>query len=131
MNPQPRFQLRYDIPGQPHGLVLESKDRNLLQQTEIYQQASKAIHYYIALADIWLGPDATKPLDKEAHQQLRQRLDGLLPLLHQLTLEVNHQATLFDVARRDSVRKQIITTTLIATLQFACCLCSPCLSGDK
>lgn len=40
------------------------------------------------------------------------------PLLHQLTLEVNQQATLFDVARRDSVRQQIITTTLIATLQF-------------
>ncbi|VXA78880.1 MULTISPECIES: ATP-binding protein [Aeromonas] len=116
--PQPSFQLRYDILVSRMDLVLESKDRNLLQQTEIYQQASKAIRHYISLADIWLGPDATKTLDNLAHQELRQQLASLLPLLHQLTLEVNQQATLFDVARRDSVRQQIITTTLIATLQF-------------
>ncbi|MBL0628139.1 ATP-binding protein [Aeromonas jandaei] len=117
--PQTTFQLRYDILVSRMDLVLESKDRNLLQQTAIYQQASKAIRSYISLADIWLGPDSTKLLDKFAHQELRQKLASLLPLLHQLTLEVNQQATLFDVARRDSVRKQIITTTLIATLQFA------------
>ena len=117
--PQTTFQLRYDILVSRMDLVLESKDRSLLQQTEIYQQASKAIRSYISLADIWLGPDSTKLLDKFAHQELRQQLASLLPLLHQLTLEVNQQATLFDVARRDSVRKQIITTTLIATLQFA------------
>ncbi|HHQ4442074.1 TPA: ATP-binding protein [Aeromonas veronii] len=116
---QPTFQLRYDILVSRMDLVLESKDRSLLQQTEIYQQASKAIRSYISLADIWLGPEATKPLDNLAHQELRQQLASLLPLLHQLTLEVNQQATLFDVARRDSVREQIITTTLIATLQFA------------
>ncbi|WP_421261430.1 ATP-binding protein [Aeromonas jandaei] len=117
--PQTTFQLRYDILVSRMDLVLESKDRSLLQQTQIYQQASKAIRSYISLADIWLGPDSTKLLDKFAHQELRQQLASLLPLLHQLTLEVNQQATLFDVARRDSVRKQIITTTLIATLQFA------------
>ncbi|CAJ1848237.1 Sensor histidine kinase RcsC [Aeromonas jandaei] len=117
--PQTTFQLRYDILVSRMDLVLESKDRSLLQQTEIYQQASKAIRSYISLADIWLGPDSTKLLDKFAHQELRQQLTSLLPLLHQLTLEVNQQATLFDVARRDSVRKQIITTTLIATLQFS------------
>lgn len=117
--PQTTFQLRYDILVSRMDLVLESKDRSLLQQTQIYQQASKAIRSYISLADIWLGPDSTKLLDRFAHQELRQKLASLLPLLHQLTLEVNQQATLFDVARRDSVRKQIITTTLIATLQFA------------
>ncbi|MGL5556664.1 MAG: hybrid sensor histidine kinase/response regulator, partial [Aeromonas veronii] len=40
---QPTFQLRYDILVSRMDLVLESKDRSLLQQTEIYQQASKAI----------------------------------------------------------------------------------------
>lgn len=115
---QPTFQLRYDILVSRMNLALESKDRNLLQQTEIYQQASKAMRHYISLADIWLGPDSAKTLDPQAHQELRQQLIPLLPLLHQLTLEVNQQATLFDVARRDGVREQIITTTLIATLQF-------------
>ncbi|QNF18112.1 response regulator [Aeromonas jandaei] len=115
---QPQFQLRYDILVSRMNLVLESKDRSLLQQTDVYQEASKAIRYYIFLADTWLGPAPTKQLDKLAHQQLRTQLESLLPLLHQLTLEVNQQATVFDVARREGVRKQIITTTLIAALQF-------------
>ena len=116
---QAKFQLRYDILVSRMELVLESKDRNLLQQTPIYQQASKGIRRYIALADLWLGPGQDKPLDQAARLQLNQQLEQLIPQLHQLTLEVNEQATLFDVARRDGVRKQIITTTLIATLQFA------------
>ncbi|WP_421185365.1 ATP-binding protein [Aeromonas enteropelogenes] len=116
---QAKFQLRYDILVSRMELVLESKDRNLLQQTPIYQQASKGIRRYIALADLWLGPGQDKPLDQAARLQLNQQLEQLIPQLHQLTLEVNQQATLFDVARRDGVRKQIITTTLIATLQFA------------
>ncbi|PTT46917.1 ATP-binding protein [Aeromonas sp. HMWF014] len=116
---QAKFQLRYDIMVSRMDLILESKDRSLLQETQIYQQASKAILSYIALADIWLGPDKVTQLDQTAHQQLNQELEQLLPLLHQLTLEVNQQATLFDVIRRDGVREQIITTTLIATLQFA------------
>lgn len=52
---QPTFQLRYDILVSRMDSVLESKDCSLLQQTEIYQQASKAIRSYISLADIWLG----------------------------------------------------------------------------
>lgn len=118
-DPQPTFQLRYDILVSRMDLVLESKDRSLLQQTAIYQQASKAMRHYVALADLWLGPQRERTLDGAAQRQLRQQLNALLPLLHQLTLEVNQQATLFDVARRDSVREQIITTTLIATVQFA------------
>ena len=50
---QPQFQLRYDILVSRMNLVLESKDRSLLQQTDVYQEASKAIRYYIFLADTW------------------------------------------------------------------------------
>nr|WP_236590718.1 ATP-binding protein [Aeromonas hydrophila] len=117
--PQAKFQLRYEILVSRIELVLESKDRNLLQHTQIYQQASKEMLRFIALADIWLGPVQNKPLDQTAHQQLDQQLASLLPQLHQLTLEVNEQATMFDVARREGVRKQIITTSLIAALQFS------------
>lgn len=117
--PQAKYQLRYDILVSRMDLILQSKDRSLLQQTAIYQQASTGIRHYIALADRWLGPEGAEPLGPAAHQQLHQQLALLLPLLHQLTLEVNQQATLFDVARRDDVRQQIITTTLIAALQFS------------
>lgn len=117
--PQAKYQLRYDILVSRMDLILQSKDRSLLQQTAIYQQASMGIRHYIALADRWLGPEGAEPLGHAAHQQLHQQLALLLPLLHQLTLEVNQQATLFDVARRDDVRQQIITTTLIAALQFS------------
>ncbi|BEE09436.1 hypothetical protein VAWG005_22480 [Aeromonas dhakensis] len=117
--PRVKFQLKYDILVSRIELVLESKDRNLLQHTQIYQQASKEMRRFIALADLWLGPVQHKPLDQAAHQQLDQQLTALLPQLHQLTLEVNEQATLLDVARREGVRQQIITTSLIAALQFA------------
>ncbi|MGS3184437.1 ATP-binding protein [Aeromonas taiwanensis] len=116
---QAKFQLRYDILVSRMDLVLESKDRNLLQHTPIYQQASKEMRRFTALADLWLGPEQDKPLDPHSHQTLIQGLDQLLPQLHRLTLEVNEQATLFDLARRDGVRKQIIITTLIAALQFS------------
>lgn len=75
---QAKFQLRYDILVSRMELVLESKDRNLLQQTPIYQQASKGIRRYIALADLWLGPGQDKPLDQAARLQLNQQLEQLI-----------------------------------------------------
>ncbi|PJG60773.1 ATP-binding protein [Aeromonas cavernicola] len=116
---QHKLQLRYDIMVSRMTLALESKDRTLLQQTDIYPRANKAIRYFINQADIWLGPKVTKPLSPPVFRQLRSQLEQLLPVLHQLTLEVNQQVTLFDVARREGVREQIITTIMIATLQFA------------
>lgn len=118
-DPAPKQQLRYDILVSRMDLVLESKDRNLLQHTTIYQQSSKAMLHFMAHADRWLGQGEVEPLNPAARTALLQALAQLLPLLHQLTLEVNNQVTRFDVERRDNVREQIITTTLIATLQFA------------
>lgn len=113
------LQLRYDIFASRVDLALMGRDRRLLAHLPLFGEVRDVLHAFITMGDHWLGPTPDLKVDQEAVNRLQQELPQVIEHLQPLMLEVNQRVALFDEARRDSVRHQIITTTVIAVLQFA------------
>ncbi|QFI54164.1 response regulator [Aeromonas simiae] len=114
-----RLQLRYDIFASRVDLAFTGRDRRLLSDAPLFGEVVNVVRGYVAMADVWLGPQPQAPLDAEAIKTMQSALPSVLDRLQPLMLEVNRRTAQFDMARREAVRRQIITTTLIASLQFA------------
>ena len=113
-----QLQLRYDIFASRVDLAFTGRDRQLLSDSPLFQEVVHVMHGYMAMADVWLGVKPEARLDRRAVQEMLEAMPSMLERLQPLMLEVNQKVTEFDMGRREAVRRQIITTTLIAALQF-------------
>ncbi|WP_043158232.1 response regulator [Aeromonas diversa] len=107
--------LRYSIFVSRIELIYQSRDRLIMQHTPAYQAAIPALQRFVDEADPNMEEETISP---QTRRWLGEQMTVLLPLLHDLTLAMNNQSSVFDQQRKETIKEQIVITVSIALFQF-------------